>query len=102
MCGDRLFTYNVGKVRIVFAGNKNVTVIEHNFDTRCRFGKFCAVFSSFGIHHVEDDHKRSLTPNFELLNPSIFCNFEHVSSATEALNQKFLAVSVWSITRRAV
>jgi len=81
------------KVRTRFADDKNVTVIEHNFDDSLPdLGKFDAVVSSLAIHHVEDDRKRSLyTEIFELLEPGgIFCNFEHVASATEALHQKFL------------
>jgi len=83
------------KVRTRFADDKNVTVIEHNFDDSLPdLGKFDAVVSSLAIHHVEDDRKRSLyTEIFELLEPGgIFCNFEHVASATEALHQKFLEV----------
>ncbi|NJK67056.1 MAG: class I SAM-dependent methyltransferase [Microcoleus sp. SU_5_3] len=80
------------KVRARFANDKNVTVIEHNFDDSLPdLGKFDAIVSSFAIHHVEDDRKRSLyTEIFNLLNPGgIFCNLEHVASATPALHQKF-------------
>ena len=80
------------KVRTRFADDPNVTVIAHNFDeTLPDLGKFDAVVSSFAIHHVEDDRKHSLyTEIFELLEPGgIFCNLEHVASATPALHQKF-------------
>jgi tRNA (cmo5U34)-methyltransferase len=80
------------KVRTRFADDKNVTIIEHNFDDSLpNLGTFDAVVSSFAIHHVEDDRKRSLyTEIFNLLNPGgIFCNLEHVASATPALHQKF-------------
>ena len=80
------------KVRIRFADDKNVTVIAHNFDDSLPdLGKFDAVVSSFAIHHVEDDRKCALyTEIFELLEPGgIFCNLEHVASATKALHEKF-------------
>ena len=80
------------KVRIRFAEDQNVTVIEHNLDDSLPdLGKFDAVVSSFAIHHVEDDRKRSLHAEiFNLLEPGgIFCNLEHVASATPALHQKF-------------
>lgn len=80
------------KVRTRFAEDQNVTVIEHNFDDSLPdLGNFDAVVSSFAIHHVEDDRKRSLYAEiFNLLEPGgIFCNLEHVASATPALHQKF-------------
>jgi SAM-dependent methyltransferase len=80
------------KVRTRFADDPNVKIIAHNFDKSLPdLGKFDAVVSSFAIHHVEDDRKRSLYAEiFNLLNPGgIFCNLEHVASATEALHQKF-------------
>ncbi len=49
------------KVRTRFADDRTVTVIEHNLDDSLPdLGKFDAVVSSFAIHHVEDDRKRSL------------------------------------------
>ncbi|MEG3906424.1 class I SAM-dependent methyltransferase [Microcoleus sp. w1-18aA5] len=81
------------KTRIRFADDQNVTVIEHNFDESlpADLGKFDAVVSSFAIHHVADDRKRSLyTEIFELLEPGgIFGNLEHVASPTPALHDKF-------------
>ena len=79
--------------RTRFGGDPSVRVIAHNLDEPLpALGKFDAVISSFAIHHLVHEHKRTLFAEiFGLLNPGgVFCNLEHVASPTSRLHQEFL------------
>ena len=85
-------------LRESFSGDSRVTVIDHDFDYRLpAMERFDAVVSSFAIHHVTHERKRTLYGEiFELLVPGgVFCNLEHVSSASPALHRKFLEAISW-------
>ncbi|HYP55868.1 MAG TPA: class I SAM-dependent methyltransferase, partial [Solirubrobacterales bacterium] len=75
-----------------FAGEERVDLVEHDLAQPLpELGSFDAVVSSFVIHHLEDERKRSLYAEaFELLEPGgVFANFEHVASPTERLHLAF-------------
>ena len=83
----------LGRLRARWSGAGPVTIVEHDLDARLpALGPFDAVVSSFAIHHVDDDRKRTLYEEvFGLLRPGgVFCNLEHVASPTPGLHAWFL------------
>jgi SAM-dependent methyltransferase len=77
-----------------FADDERVALVEHDLDQPLpKLGPFDAVVSSFAIHHLEHERKRSLYGEvFDLLEPGgVFANFEHVASPTHRLHLAFFA-----------
>ncbi len=75
-----------------FADDERVELVQHDLSEPLRaLGRFDAVISSFAIHHLEHDRKRSLYGEvFDLLEPGgVFANFEHVASPTHRLHLAF-------------
>jgi ubiquinone/menaquinone biosynthesis C-methylase UbiE len=85
----------IDRLRSRFADDLSVEVVVHNLDNPppISLGTFDAVVSSFAIHHVTHERKRSVYEEvYALLNAGgVFCNLEHVSSPTLALHHQFLA-----------
>jgi tRNA (cmo5U34)-methyltransferase len=80
-------------LRDTFGNEPGITIVEHDLAlTLPALGCFDAVVSSFAIHHVPHERKRSLYSEvFGLLNPGgVFLNLEHVASPTVALHHQFL------------
>jgi tRNA (cmo5U34)-methyltransferase len=75
-----------------FADDEHVELVQHDLSEPLpELGRFDAVISSFAIHHLEHDRKRSLYGEvFDLLAPGgVFANFEHVASPTHRLHLAF-------------
>jgi tRNA (cmo5U34)-methyltransferase len=81
------------KAKDRFQDDKSIEIINHNLDDRLPdLGKFDAIVSSFAIHHVTHDRKRSLCEEiFNLLTPGgVFANLEHVASPNHKIHIQFL------------
>jgi len=79
--------------RARFAADSDVEVVPHDLDMPLTLGSgFDAIVSSFAIHHVDDERKKSLYAEiFALLRAGgVFLNLEHVASPTPALHVQFL------------
>jgi tRNA (cmo5U34)-methyltransferase len=77
-----------------FAGDKSIEIVAHDLsDPLPNLGSFDAAVSSFAIHHVTHERKRTLYSEiFALLNPGgVFLNLEHVASPSPKLHRQFLA-----------
>jgi SAM-dependent methyltransferase len=85
----------LGLARARFAGAAALEVVAHDLDAAlpAAWGEFDLVVSSFAIHHVADDRKRTLYREIhDRLRPGgTFLNLEHVASATPDLHEEFLA-----------
>jgi len=80
-------------LRDAYRGDAKTSIVEHDLSTPLpELGKFDAVVSSFAIHHVTHERKRSLYREiFGVINPGgVFLNLEHVASATPLLHESFL------------
>lgn len=83
----------LAEVRKRFSSDANVTVVEHNFEQVLPpLGTFDAVISSFAIHHLVHERKRSLYAEiYAMLNDGGgFYNLELVSAPTARLHVDFL------------
>lgn len=80
-------------VRSRFKDDPSIEVVAHNLEEPLpHLGQFQAIVSSFAIHHLPHERKRSLYAEiYQHLEPGgIFCNLEHVASPTQRLHEHFL------------
>lgn len=83
----------LNKLKERFTDNHRIDIVEHDIRNPLpkNMGAFDVVVSGFAIHHVTDSRKYDLYREiYDMLEPGgVFCNFEHVSSPTLKLHEKF-------------
>ena len=86
----------LNEFRREFLNDDTIKIIEHDltYPLPMDLGKFDAIISSFAIHHLMHNRKRSLYSEiFSILKQGgIFCNLDHISSESKKLNQYFRKV----------
>jgi tRNA (cmo5U34)-methyltransferase len=88
----------LGELHRQYDADAKVTIVAHDFDHLLpSMGTFDAVISSFAIHHLKHERKRSLyKETFGVINPGgVFCNLEHVASPTPRVHERFLEAIGW-------
>ena len=86
-------THMLDRARKRFAGSPRAEVVPHDLDEPLpALGLFDAVVSSFAIHHLVHERKRQLYEEiWGLLDDGgVFCNLEHVASASPYGHRRFL------------
>jgi ubiquinone/menaquinone biosynthesis C-methylase UbiE len=76
-----------------FANDAKVKVIEHDLSLPLPdLDYFDAIISSFAIHHLKHERKKSLYEEiYDILTPTgVFCNLEYVASPSLELHIRFL------------
>jgi SAM-dependent methyltransferase len=79
--------------REVFDSDERITLVEHDLcEPLPPLGAFDLVVSSFAIHHLEHERKRSLLGEIlDLLEPGgVFANLEHVASPSRRIQLDFI------------
>ncbi len=81
------------QLNVRFGATSRVEVVNHNLEIPLPFlGKFDVAVSGFAIHHLTHERKRQLYEEvWTVLGPTgIFCNLEHVASASPYAHERFL------------
>lgn len=82
------------RLRHRFSAIPGVSVMAHDMEAPlpAQLGTFDVVVSSFAIHHLRHERKRTLYKEVyeRLRTGGVFCNLEHVASPTVQLHHQFL------------
>ena len=81
------------RLRSRFGAASRVEIVTHDLEHPLpALGRFDAVVSSFAIHHLQHERKRELYAEiYRMLNGGgVFCNLEHVASASPYGHARFL------------